>query len=137
MELSYGGTSLGGSTIQEEDEADEDVDATGVEDKDVDLVMSQANVTRAKAIKALKNNDNDISGFEVRASMVLFAGGTSLGGSTIQEEDEADEDVDATGVEDKDVDLVMSQANVTRAKAIKALKNNDNDIVNAIMELTM
>lgn len=60
-----------------------------------------------------------------------------MGGSTIQEEDEADEDVDATGVEDKDVDLVMSQANVTRAKAIKALKNNDNDIVNAIMELTM
>lgn len=60
-----------------------------------------------------------------------------MGGSTIQEEDEGDEDVDATGVEDKDVDLVMSQANVTRAKAIKALKNNDNDIVNAIMELTM
>lgn len=67
----------------------------------------------------------------------LFLGGTTLGGSTIQEEDEGDEDVDATGVEDKDVDLVMSQANVTRAKAIKALKNNDNDIVNAIMELTM
>lgn len=68
---------------------------------------------------------------------LLFLGGTTLGGSTIQEEDEGDEDVDATGVEDKDVDLVMSQANVTRAKAIKALKNNDNDIVNAIMELTM
>lgn len=66
-----------------------------------------------------------------------ITGGTSLGGSTIQEEDEADEDIDATGVEDKDVDLVMSQANVTRAKAVKALKNNDNDIVNAIMELTM
>lgn len=69
--------------------------------------------------------------------IIHLAGGTSLGGSTIQEEDEADEEVDATGVEDKDVDLVMSQANVTRAKAIKALKNNDNDIVNAIMELTM
>merc|ERR1711915_527317 len=39
-------------------------------------------------------------------------------------------------VEDKDVDLVMSQANVSRGKAIKALKNNANDIVNAIMELT-
>ena len=31
----------------------------------------------------------------------------------------------------------MSQANVSKAKAVKALKNNDNDIVNAIMELTM
>lgn len=35
------------------------------------------------------------------------------------------------------MELVMSQANVSRAKAIKALKNNANDIVNAIMELTM
>lgn len=54
----------------------------------------------------------------------------------IQEESE-EEDIDDTGVEDEDVDLVMSQANVSRGKAIKALKNNQNDIVNAIMELTM
>lgn len=27
----------------------------------------------------------------------------------------------------------MSQANVSRAKAVRALKNNNNDIVNAIM----
>lgn len=50
----------------------------------------------------------------------------------IQEESE-EEEVDETGVEEKDVDLVMSQANVSRGKAIKALKNNQNDIVNAIM----
>merc|ERR1719188_2024476 len=47
------------------------------------------------------------------------------------------EEVDEAGVEDKDIDLVMSQANVSRSKAVKALKNNANDIVNAIMELTM
>ena len=45
--------------------------------------------------------------------------------------------VDETGVEVKDIELVMSQANVSRAKAVRALKNNSNDIVNAIMELTM
>lgn len=50
----------------------------------------------------------------------------------IQEESE-EEEVDETGVEEKDVDLVMSQANVSRAKAVKALRNNQNDIVNAIM----
>jgi len=59
----------------------------------------------------------------------------SLGGA-IPEED-TDEEVDATGVEDKDIELVMSQANVSRAKAIKALKKTENDIVNAIMDLTM
>lgn len=55
---------------------------------------------------------------------------------TIQEEDD-DEEVDASGVEEKDIELVMSQANVSRQKAIKALKKTENDIVNAIMDLTM
>ena len=58
--------------------------------------------------------------------------------ATIAEEsEEEDEEVEESGIEAKDIELVMSQANVTRAKAVKALKNNDNDIVNAIMELTM
>jgi len=52
------------------------------------------------------------------------------------DEDE-DEEEDAEGIEDKDIDLVMQQANSSRKKAIKALKKNDNDIVNAIMDLTM
>nr|ACM08317.1 Nascent polypeptide-associated complex subunit alpha [Salmo salar] len=55
---------------------------------------------------------------------------------TVQEESE-EEEVDETGVEVKDIELAMSQANVSRVKAIRALKNNNNDIVNAIMELTM
>merc|ERR1712025_617855 len=57
--------------------------------------------------------------------------------AAIAEEEEEGEEVDASGVEEKDVELVMSQANVSKAKAVKALKNNANDIVNAIMELTM
>ena len=36
-------------------------------------------------------------------------------------------------MEEKDIELVIQQANVTRSKAIRALKNNKNDIVNAIM----
>ncbi|PIK45896.1 hypothetical protein BSL78_17235 [Apostichopus japonicus] len=44
--------------------------------------------------------------------------------------------VDDGGLEEKDIDIVKQQANVSRAKAIKALKNNNNDIVNAIMVLT-
>lgn len=53
------------------------------------------------------------------------------------EEEEEEEEVDETGVESKDIDLVMQQANVSRQKAVGALKRNSNDIVNAIMELTM
>ncbi|KAI8975449.1 NAC domain-containing protein [Mycotypha africana] len=56
--------------------------------------------------------------------------------AAVADEDDGEE-VDATGVEEKDIEMVVSQANVSRNKAIKALKNNDNDVVNAIMELTM
>uniref|UniRef100_A0A0V0HJC0 Putative nascent polypeptide associated complex alpha-like n=1 Tax=Solanum chacoense TaxID=4108 RepID=A0A0V0HJC0_SOLCH len=47
-----------------------------------------------------------------------------------------DEDVDETGVEPKDIELVMTQAGVSRAKAVKALRAADGDIVSAIMEIT-
>ena len=47
-----------------------------------------------------------------------------------------EEEVDETGVEAKDIELVMSQAGCSRAKAVEALKENDNDLVNSIMSLT-
>ncbi|KAK0597113.1 hypothetical protein LWI29_021946 [Acer saccharum] len=47
-----------------------------------------------------------------------------------------DEEVDDTGVEPKDIELVMTQAGVTRSRAVQALKAADGDIVSAIMELT-
>ncbi len=53
-----------------------------------------------------------------------------------KEEVEEEEEVDATGVDEKDIELVVDQANVSRNKAIKALKEQDGDIVNAIMSLT-
>jgi nascent polypeptide-associated complex subunit alpha len=40
-------------------------------------------------------------------------------------------------VDAKDIELVMTQAGVSRAKAVTALKSSNNDIVSAIMELTM
>ena len=56
--------------------------------------------------------------------------------TTITEEEEEGEVV-AEGVEEKDIELVMQQASCSRAKAVSALKANSNDIVNAIMELTI
>ena len=56
--------------------------------------------------------------------------------STAAEEDDGEE-VDESGVEPKDIELVMTQANVSRGRAVKALKASGGDIVSAIMELTM
>nr|GEW33096.1 nascent polypeptide-associated complex subunit alpha-like protein 2 [Tanacetum cinerariifolium] len=50
--------------------------------------------------------------------------------------DEEEEEVDETGVEPRDIDLVMTQAGVSKPKAVKALKTHNGDIVSAIMELT-
>merc|ERR1740136_44373 len=48
----------------------------------------------------------------------------------------AEEAVDESGVESKDIELVMTQAGCSRAKAVKGLRENDGDLVNAIMSLS-
>ncbi|MCJ1256068.1 GAL4 enhancer protein [Lignoscripta atroalba] len=59
-------------------------------------------------------------------------------GDAKKDEDEDDgEEVDDSGLEAKDIELVMAQASVSRKKAVKALKENDNDIVNSIMALSI
>uniref|UniRef100_A0A8D1UGG8 NAC-A/B domain-containing protein n=1 Tax=Sus scrofa TaxID=9823 RepID=A0A8D1UGG8_PIG len=50
-----------------------------------------------------------------------------------EEEEEEEEEVDEAGLELRDIELVMAQANVSRAKAVRALRDNQSDIVNAIM----
>jgi nascent polypeptide-associated complex subunit alpha len=50
-----------------------------------------------------------------------------------EEEEEDDEVVDETGIEEKDIELVISQSQVSRKKAVKALKKNNSDIVATIM----
>ncbi|KAJ4319897.1 GAL4 enhancer protein [Neodidymelliopsis sp. IMI 364377] len=54
-----------------------------------------------------------------------------------EEEEDDGEEVDDSGLEAKDIELVMQQASVSRKKAVKALKENDNDIVNSIMALSI
>lgn len=54
-----------------------------------------------------------------------------------EEEEDDGEEVDDSGLEAKDIELVMAQASVSRKKAVKALKDNDNDIVNSIMALSI
>merc|ERR1712110_762972 len=45
-------------------------------------------------------------------------------------------DEEAGDLDENDIDLVVKQAGVSRSKAIKALKLNEKDVVNAIMALS-
>jgi len=66
---------------------------------------------------------------------------SGVGKSTDNDDDivpelEAPEDdgpVDETGVDPKDIELVVAQVNCSRAKAVRALKEHNNDLINAIM----
>merc|ERR1711903_69569 len=50
--------------------------------------------------------------------------------------EEVDGDEDGADLDENDIELVVKQAGVSRAKAIKALKLNEKDVVNAIMALS-
>ncbi|KAH9611302.1 hypothetical protein KSS87_023664 [Heliosperma pusillum] len=65
----------------------------------------------------------------------MIAKSEAAGPATAAQEEE-EEEVDETGVEPRDIELVMTQAGVTKSKAVRALKTHDGDIVSAIMELT-
>ena len=44
---------------------------------------------------------------------------------------------DATGLKEEDITTIMQQANVTRARAIEALRGADGDLVTAVMNLAL
>lgn len=54
----------------------------------------------------------------------------------VVEVDEEEGSADEADIDVKDIELVMSQVSCTRAKAVTALKNNSNDVVEAIMALS-
>ncbi|KAJ2611083.1 hypothetical protein H4S08_003324 [Coemansia sp. RSA 1365] len=71
-----------------------------------------------------------------KAAAAATETGSSSTPATATKVEEVEEKVDETGVESNDIELVMAQANCSRATAVKALKDKGNDVVNAIMELT-
>ncbi|CAG9463094.1 unnamed protein product [Pedinophyceae sp. YPF-701] len=86
----------------------------------------------------------DMSALQAQAQLEQFKQAQAQAAQAVQpstdaaagEEDDG-EAVDESGLDPKDVDLIVQQAGVSRAKAVGALRKTDGDIVSAIMELTM
>jgi len=74
---------------------------------------------------------------EVQAAITEGKGKGKVEEEGDKEEEEEEGEVDSEGIEEKDIELVMAQANVSKRKAVKALKENDGDIVNSIMALSI
>lgn len=97
----------------------------------IEDLSQKAQMAAAEKFKAPEGIGSGLSGVDGQPGTV----GENIATATIPEEEEEGE-IDMTGIEEKDIELVISQTGVTRTKAIKALRNHDNDIVNAILELT-
>ncbi|CAO1629438.1 unnamed protein product [Jaminaea pallidilutea] len=67
----------------------------------------------------------------------MAQGGESAQGKKKEAEEEEEEDesepIDEEGVDAKDIELVMQQVSCSRRKAVKALKESNGDLINAIM----
>eukprot|EP01063_Lacrimia_lanifica_P024379 TRINITY_DN322_c1_g1_i1.p1 TRINITY_DN322_c1_g1~~TRINITY_DN322_c1_g1_i1.p1 ORF type:complete len:184 (+),score=113.50 TRINITY_DN322_c1_g1_i1:55-606(+) len=77
---------------------------------------------------------DDVSGAKEAELMKAFQA-AKAGMDAAPKEEGEEEEVDAEGVEEKDIEILMSQVTCTRNEAITALKKNNNDIVKTIMEL--
>ena len=91
---------------------------------------------QASAVQQLANAEQAASGAQA-ADHGDKGKAVDTGDAKKDDDDDDGEEVDDSGLEAKDIELVMAQAGVSRKKAVKALKENDNDIVNSIMALSI
>lgn len=87
--------------------------------------------SQAQAAAAQQFQQPDVP--EPLAGAAAAAGATTGAAAGAAEED--NETVDESGLDPDEINTIMTQANCSRAKAVKALRKNKN-IVDAILELT-
>merc|ERR1712216_724682 len=115
--------------------------------KEPDVFKTNSDSAKAPAIYIVfgKAEIEDLSAQATSAAVEQFkapgagldaAGGDDAAALLEAGDGDDDGDEDAGGLDDNDIELVVKQACVSKAKAIKALKQNDNDVVNAIMALS-
>ena len=96
------------------------------------IIFGEAKIEDLAAKQAAMNADNAQQ--RAQSNRTVFEQAQRSEGGAPSAGEEA---VDETGIDAKDIALVVDQAHCTRAQAVTALRNNNNDLVNAIMELTI
>ena len=117
------------------------VDSNDIEKMQILFVISKPDVFKSPAsdtyvIFGEAKIDDLSSQLQTQAAEQFKPSGETSSGAGAAAGDQDDEEVDEEGVEPKDIELVMTQAGVSKPRAVKALKAADGDIVSAIMELT-
>ncbi|KAK9478384.1 NAC domain-containing protein [Lipomyces japonicus] len=93
------------------------------------LQQLQASEDAQKAADAATAEGGDAAAASIVADVEAAAESKGKQSAAAAESEDDNEEVDETGIEPKDIELVVSQAGVSRAKAVKALRANNLDIV--------
>ncbi|ORY86905.1 NAC domain-domain-containing protein [Protomyces lactucae-debilis] len=104
---------------------------------DTYIVFGEAKIEDMSQQAALQQQAQQQAQEQQAASAAGGQSSSEESGKKPQAPEEEDEDVDETGVEAKDIDLVIEQTQCSRGQAVKSLKKNKGDIVNAIMDITL
>ena len=83
------------------------------------------------------NMQDAASSAAAEISNVAQTAGEEAEKTDVRVEEEDDANVDTTGLEESDIQMVMDQAKCSKARAVKALRENNNDMVSAVMSLTV
>ncbi|KAF1929300.1 ATP synthase D chain, mitochondrial [Didymella exigua CBS 183.55] len=102
----------------------------------IEDLNSQAQASAAQQLAQAEQQGHDHAGHDHDHDHAHEEGEGKEAEKKVEEEEEDDgEEIDDSGLEAKDIELVMQQASVSRKKAVKALKENDNDIRSAALKL--
>jgi len=102
-----------------------------INDEDIDTIMQQTECSRGIALKFYQENNKDI----VDCIMKIFE--LKESGDYEKVEKEAEEAAkNASKASETDIELVLQQTECTRERAAQALDKHNQDIVEAIMEIT-
>ncbi|KAG0147600.1 hypothetical protein CROQUDRAFT_670481 [Cronartium quercuum f. sp. fusiforme G11] len=72
-------------------------------------------------------------GFQADSMISTTSAGKQVAGKSIKDADDETGELDETGIEPMDIQTVMEQVNCSRNKAVRALKESDGDLINAII----
>ncbi|KAM9920355.1 hypothetical protein OXX59_007279 [Metschnikowia pulcherrima] len=102
-----------------------------VDDMNQRLAEAQAAQSAASATQTESEAPADKSPESITADLEK----ASLNTNKVEEVEE-EGDVDESGLDANDISIIVEQTQVSRAKAVAALRKNKGDMVNAIMELS-
>jgi len=100
-----------------------------IKEGEIKLVIAHTECSREEAIIALRQTKGNVVG----AIMAIFVPEKQNVQPQTQNNEELLEDL----IKEEDVQTAMAQTQCNREQAIQALRQNEGDLVNAIMDLTM